>query len=46
MNSGTAKEYESKYVLDGTKRLHDPGNRLKVGMRNNNVIELGEANAQ
>jgi hypothetical protein len=40
LNAGT---YEYKYVLEGTRWRHDPGNRRQAGYYHNSVIEVGKA---
>ena len=35
--------HEYKYLLDGAKWRHDPGNRLQAGYYHNSVLELGKA---
>ena len=40
LDAGT---HEYKYVLDGTKWRHDPGNRRQVGYYHNSVLELGNS---
>ena len=37
-----AGTYEYKYVLDGTRWRHDPGNRRQAGYYHNSVIEIGK----
>jgi peroxiredoxin len=39
LDAGT---HEYKYVLDGTKWRHDPGNRLQAGYYHNSVLQLGD----
>jgi 1,4-alpha-glucan branching enzyme len=39
LDAGT---HEYKYVLDGTKWRHDPGNRRQEGYYHNSVLELGK----
>jgi hypothetical protein len=38
-----AGRHEYKYVIDGKKWRHDPGNRLQAGMYHNSVIELAKS---
>jgi peroxiredoxin len=40
LDAGT---YEYKYVLDGTRWRHDPGNRRQAGFYHNSVVEVGKA---
>jgi peroxiredoxin len=40
LDAGT---YEYKFVLDGTRWRHDPGNRRQAGFYHNSVVELGKA---
>ena len=37
-----AGSHEYKFVIEGTKWRHDPGNRRQVGGYHNSVIELGK----
>ena len=37
-----AGTHEYKYVLDGTKWRHDPGNRRQAGFYHNSVLVLGD----
>jgi Glycogen recognition site of AMP-activated protein kinase len=37
-----AGSHEYKYVLDGTRWRHDPGNRRQAGYFNNSVLVLGK----
>ena len=39
LDAGT---HEYKYVLDGTRWRHDPGNRRQAGYYHNSVLELGQ----
>src|SRR5262249_9694205 len=39
LDAGT---YEYKYVLDGTRWRHDPGNRRQAAYFHNSVIEVGK----
>jgi hypothetical protein len=38
-----AGRHEYKYVIEGTKWRHDPGNRRQAGDYHNSVLELGNA---
>src|SRR5262249_23946834 len=38
-----AGTYEYKYVLEGTKWRHAPGNRRQAGYYHNSVVEVGKA---
>jgi peroxiredoxin/mono/diheme cytochrome c family protein len=38
-----AGPHEYKYVLEGTRWRHDPGNRRQAGFYHNSVLELGKA---
>jgi hypothetical protein len=38
-----AGAHEYKYVLDGTRWRHDPGNRQQTGYYNNSVLQVGKA---
>jgi hypothetical protein len=35
-------KYEYKFVIDGTRWRHDPGNPRQVGFYNNSLIEVGK----
>ncbi len=41
-----AGRHEYKYVLEGTKWRHDPGNPRQAGDYHNSVVQLGEAKAK
>jgi hypothetical protein len=37
-----AGTYEYKYVLEGTRWRHDPGNRRQAGYYHNSVVQIGK----
>ncbi len=41
-----AGKHEYKFVLEGTKWRHDPGNRRQVGGYHNSGLKLGDAKAR